>query len=133
MPTHDGGEVSRLFGALSERDRRVVVYYLREHGSASLETLADVVGGWVEAGPGSNEAVAHTDVRAGLHHVHLPTLEAAGVVEYDPVDGLAAFAGLSPWGERVLDDALSADTSETGVDIERLLAGADDAGADDGG
>jgi len=133
MPTHDGGETSRLLGALSERDRRIVVYYLREHGSASVGTLADLVTGWGEAGPGPNESVDHEDVRVGLHHVHLPALDAAGVAEYDPSAGQVTFAGLPAAGERILDAALNADTSETGVDLERLLAATGDVGVDDGG
>lgn len=133
MPFDEGGETSRLFGMLAERDRRIVLYYLRKHESASLETLADLVAGWTEAGPGPDRSVAHDDVRIGLHHVHLPTLDAAGLVDYDPDEGRVAFGGLSPIGETVLDAALAADTTEATVDLERLLAAAGDAGADDGG
>jgi hypothetical protein len=133
MSTNDGGDTSRILGALSGRDRRIVCYYLREHGSASVETLADLVTGWIAAGPGPDESVDHGEVRIALHHVHLPSLDAAGVVEYDPEAGRVAFAGLPPAGERILDAALSADTTEAGVDLERLLAAAGDAGADDGG
>jgi hypothetical protein len=122
-----------LFGALADPDRRVVLYYLREHESASLETLADLVTGWTEAGPGPDRSVARDDVRTGLHHVHLPALDAAGLVSYGPDGGRVTCDGLSPVGETVLDAALAADTSGAPVDLGRLLAAADDAGADDGG
>jgi DNA-binding transcriptional ArsR family regulator len=128
-----GGDPSRLFRALADPDRRVVLYYLREHESASLETLADLVTGWAEAGPGPDRSVARDDVRAGLHHVHLPALDAAGLVSYDSDGGRVTCDGLSPTGEAVLDAALAADTTEATVDLGRLLAAADDAGADDGG
>ncbi|WP_436909235.1 DUF7344 domain-containing protein [Halosimplex marinum] len=132
MSSDEGGELSRLFGGLSDRDRRLVCYYLREHGSASVGTLADLVTGWVEAGPGPNESVDHGDVRVGLHHVHLPALDAAGLVAYDADAGTVTFEGVSAAGERVLDAALAADTTDSGVDLEGLLAAAGDAGAEDG-
>ncbi|ELZ20245.1 hypothetical protein C475_20767 [Halosimplex carlsbadense 2-9-1] len=127
------GRASRLFGALADPDRRVVLYYLRERESASLETLADLVTGWTEAGPGPDRPVTHDDVRVGLHHVHLPTLDAAGLVDYDPDEGRVTFDGLSSAGETVVDAALAADTTDAAVDLERLLAATGDAGADDGG
>jgi len=133
MPFDEGGETSRLFGALAELDRRIVLYYLREHESASLETLADLVTGWVAAGPGPDRSVTHDDVRVGLYHVHLPVLEAAGLVDRDPDGERVAFGGLSSAEETVLDAALAADTTDASVDLEGLLAAAGDAGADDGG
>ncbi|QLH81932.1 DUF7344 domain-containing protein [Halosimplex pelagicum] len=133
MAFDEGGEISHLFGALAQRDRRIAVYYLREHGSASLETLADLVTGWTEAGPGPDRSVAHDDVRIGLHHVHLPALDAAGVVEYDPDGGRVALTELSAAEAAILDASLRADATDAAVDLERLLAAAGDAGADDGG
>ncbi|QLH77394.1 transcriptional regulator [Halosimplex rubrum] len=133
MRNDDGGDASRLFGALADRNRRVVLYYLREHESASLETFADLVTGWTEAGPGPDRSVAHDDVRIGLHHVHLPALDAAGLLEYDPDGGRVALAELSAAEAAVLDAAMRADATDAAVDLERLLAAAGGAGADDGG
>lgn len=133
MRTDDGGDVSRLFEALARRDRRVVLYYLREHESASLDVLADLVTGWVEAGPGPDRAVDHVEVRTALHHVHLPVLDTAGLVEYDPDGGRVVVADLSAGEEATLDAALRADTTEATVDLGGLLAVSGDAGAEDDG
>ncbi|WP_135363947.1 DUF7344 domain-containing protein [Halosimplex halophilum] len=130
---NNGGNTSRLFGALADRDRRIVLYYLREHESASVGTLADLVTGWAEAGPGPDRPVAREDVRVALHHVHLPALDAAGLVEYDSDEGRVTLVPLSAGGEAAVDAALAADTTEAGVDLDALLASAGDPGAEDGG
>ncbi len=67
----------RLFGLLRERERRQSVAFLRDaDGAVAVSTLAEHV-----AAGGDDRAVRRTLV--GLDHVHLPRLEAAGVVEYD--------------------------------------------------
>jgi len=133
MSFDEGERPSRLFGALAERDRRIVLYFLRERGSASIETLADLVTGWTEAGPGPNGAVDRDDVRIALHHVHLPALDAAGLVEYDPDGERVTLVALSATEERILDAARHADTTEETLDVGTLLATSGDAGVDDGG
>ncbi|WP_436931035.1 DUF7344 domain-containing protein [Halosimplex halobium] len=124
---------SRLFGALADGDRRIVLYYLREHESASVGTLADLVTGWAEAGPGPDRPVAREDVRVALHHVHLPALDAAGLVEYEPDEERVTLVPLSVDEGAAVDAALAADTTETGVDLGGLLAPTGDTGAEDGG
>lgn len=129
MSTDSTRDVSRLFQALSNRYRRVVLYCLREHGTASFPTLTDAVTGWVEAGPGADESTSHQEVRVQLHHVHLPALESAGLVRYDADAGTVTLVGLSPAAEELLDAALDADTSAARLDLERVLAAVDDGGS----
>ncbi|WP_459191765.1 DUF7344 domain-containing protein [Halosimplex sp. J119] len=113
---------SRLLDALAHRDRRIVCYYLREHETATVDRLVDLVAGWIEAGPGPNESVDRTSVRAGLHHVHLPTLDSAGLVEYEPDAGSVAFVKCSPGADEIVDAAFEADTTGARLDVEGVLA-----------
>ncbi|MEA5389065.1 hypothetical protein VB779_19990 [Haloarculaceae archaeon H-GB11] len=67
--------ISGTLDVLSKPERRCILYYLREHESASLEKLVDLVTGWLHAmtgdtaGPGDDQRI-----RTSLHHVHLPVL-----------------------------------------------------------
>lgn len=124
MTTGGTKDTSRLFGALSQRYRRIVLYYLREHETATLDGLADLVTGWVEAGPGPDEPVDHDGVLAELHHVHLPMLDEAQLIEYDADDGTVALRGYSAAAEEILDAAFDADTTEARLDVEGMLAAA---------
>ncbi|MFC6718879.1 hypothetical protein ACFQGT_14650 [Natrialbaceae archaeon GCM10025810] len=73
-----------VFDLLANRRRRYALYYLydRPDGVSSLDDLVDgvltyeVIEGDVED--------HRTTVRTSLQHVHLPKLEDAGIVEYDP-------------------------------------------------
>lgn len=74
---------------LSDKRRRYVLYYLREQGgTVSLEELADMVAAWES----DDESPDHPQVLADLHHSHLPRLDEAGAVTFDPEDGYVAFA-----------------------------------------
>lgn len=72
-----------VFAALADRERRAVVYFLHEHGTATVAELADVVTGWVHGARGVATSDDRERVRVALHHVHLPRLAAAGLVTYD--------------------------------------------------
>lgn len=115
-------EASAAFEALSDRRRRVVCYYLRERERASLETLTDLVAGWLASGPGPDEPAAHEDVRVALHHVHLPKLAECGLVEYEADTGTARLRPLSPAVETVLEAGLEADTGTDGLDLAAVIA-----------
>jgi hypothetical protein len=107
--------VSEVCRALSHPHRRVVLYYLREHDSASLETLAGCVTGWAQAGPGVvDEQNGYDRVRLRLHHSHLPVLSDVGYLTYDA--GTVTATEIPNVAEEVLDTALRADVDETGVD-----------------
>lgn len=113
-------KLSRLLRALSHPHRRCVLYYLREHERATLETLADCVAGWMEAGPGRAAGVAtdHEAVRTQLHHSHLPMLADAGVLRYDAGDRQVRLCDLPTMVEVLISTALTfEDVDESG---ERL-------------
>lgn len=81
----DGGcRIDRMLGALGERRRRYVLYYLRDERYAELDDLAEQVAAWetgrssAEIGPWLRRAV-----RAELHHTHLPKLEEVGIIGFD--------------------------------------------------
>lgn len=75
----DGEEVSALLATLADEHRRQVVRYFQTDGNtvASVDDLVEHVAGW-EVSASDRERLAVT-----LHHVTLPRLDAAGVVEYD--------------------------------------------------
>lgn len=81
--------------ALRNSIRRFTVYAL-DGRRLSIDTVADVVAGWSAAN--ADEMATRADrerVRRDLHHSHLPVLEAAGLVEYDPDAESLALATLS--------------------------------------
>ena len=85
-----------VFRALSDVHRRIVVYYLLEVESTSLEELVDVVTGWLHAGDGR---MATREDRARIerafHHQHLPKLRDSGLVRHDEIEGRVELAALS--------------------------------------
>ncbi|WP_424003237.1 DUF7344 domain-containing protein [Haloarcula salina] len=106
-PTEDPGEVSEgtvlspdrldgLLRAFSAEPRRMVVTYLSQHDSASVEELTDVVVGWSQTSDravGSDESWLQT--YSNLYHRHLPALDDAGLVEFDPATETVSLEALS--------------------------------------
>lgn len=80
------GEVDELFEVLADRKRRSAIRHLTTAGGSLAfdELVADV------ARETTVEPVGHErrrDVAASLYHVHLPKLEAAGLVAEFDTDG----------------------------------------------
>lgn len=78
-----------LFEALSDERRRFVLTYVSEHGPTSLYELSDSL---------TEEVDSTADTRSvttELYHVHLPKLETAGLIDYDPVSHTVEPAGMS--------------------------------------
>lgn len=80
------------FQALSDRNRRLTLSYLEdEDRSKSVETLAaEVVAEREDVSP---DDVGDDERRAAavkLYHVHLPTLDEAGLVSFDPEERTAS-------------------------------------------
>ena len=76
-PTEE--HVDAMFGVLADARRRRVVHALRSSGgSVSVPTLAEALAGREPGDPDPDQLVV------SLRHVHLPKLDAAGVVEYAP-------------------------------------------------
>lgn len=100
------------FAALSDARRRHALYYLRDRESATLDELATVLAGWLNAredGAGVATPDDRERVRAQLHHAQLPNLSAAGFVRYDLDSGEVALADLPEFTEAALARSLATD------------------------
>ncbi|UPV76452.1 hypothetical protein M0R89_20025 (plasmid) [Halorussus limi] len=83
----DSDSVDRSMSLLASKERREVIGYFDRNDveSATIEVLTDHLEGTkVETDGGTPSTRA---AKAKLHHVHLPKLEAHGVVEYDARSG----------------------------------------------
>lgn len=111
---HPGLDRETLFDLLSSRRRRHVVrYLLRTDGETAFRTLTDRVAA-LEADT-TVEALTDDErkpVYVSLRQTHLPRLDEAGVVRYDPDRGTvrptARLAALAP-PLRAVDEALVGD------------------------
>lgn len=82
----DGGvsQLDRCLRALSEKDRRLALYYLHEHGICDTEELARYVAAReAHQSPSSVAEEAVTQMQTELYHEHLPRLRDYGIVDYD--------------------------------------------------
>lgn len=110
---HSGLDRETLFDLLSSRRRRYVVrYLLRTEDETAFRTLTDRVAA-LEAGT-TVEGLTDDErkpVYVSLRQTHLPRLDEAGVVRYDPDRGTvrptARLAALAP-PLRAVDEALAA-------------------------
>ncbi|WP_206425091.1 DUF7344 domain-containing protein [Halosimplex salinum] len=65
-----------LFSVLSDANRRFVLAHLSQRDTPpALDPLAGALCEW-------DDDLSHEDARIALHHVHLPKLEDADLVEY---------------------------------------------------
>ena len=120
----DPDRLDAVLDAMASPWRRGILYLLSERGPLEIDDLADGLGAW-------NEVVDHggrtlpDDVemlRVRLHHVHLPKLEDAGLVEYERGEPVA-LAQLSGDIEELLDVAGGLEPPVEGPDaVDELLA-----------
>jgi DNA-binding transcriptional ArsR family regulator len=78
-------DLDEVLRAISDRERRFTLYYLRERESTTVERLADVVGTWlaVEDGTAPADVEERDRLLRALRGTHLPELSAVGLLEYD--------------------------------------------------
>jgi|GEM_PF-1610536 len=70
-------ETDELFAVLSNANRRFVLAHLVQRETPpALDPLAGALAEW-------SDDLSLEDARIALHHVHLPKLQQAGLVEYD--------------------------------------------------
>jgi len=84
-----------VFTVMSDRHRRVALYFLLEYERMTLAELADVVTGWTAArrnGMATREERAR--VSSALYHHHVPEMVDAGLVDYDAATETVALAPL---------------------------------------
>ncbi|MFB6131419.1 MAG: hypothetical protein ABEJ28_11435 [Salinigranum sp.] len=104
-PSFDAERLESTLGVLASQRRLHALVALRERGTPlTLSALAEEVAAReFETTP---EAVPEDSVQRvynTLYHVHVPKLEAAGIVEYDPDDGMVVLGEGADHVERVID------------------------------
>jgi DNA-binding transcriptional ArsR family regulator len=93
----DEEEVDAVFGVLSDARRRRVIRILRaREGPVSVTALAEALAADEPGTPDPDRLVV------SLRHVHLPKLDATGVVEYVPERSRVGY-DRRPLVERLLD------------------------------
>ena len=95
-------DVSAAFDLLSDARRRGVLYAVGRDGAVTVEALAERIAAWERDGPDASAPDAD-EVRASLHHVHLPKLDDANAIDYDPERGTVERADRAADLDRYLD------------------------------
>lgn len=99
-----------VFVALSDRHRRIALYYLRWRRRVDVEELADVVTGWRHADRRGAVPRAKRDrVRAALLGQHLPILVDAGLIRVEEESETVAMEPLSEPVRSLIDFAYEAE------------------------
>jgi predicted transcriptional regulator with HTH domain len=80
-----------VFDLLADETRRHVIYYLTDvaDGAATTSEIAE----HLRAVDPASRSAEREAVLVGLHHRHLPRLEATGIVEYDDPRGSVRYLG----------------------------------------
>lgn len=100
------------FLALRDRDRRLALYFLLEHETASVAELADVVTAWRHAADGGVvEPQCRNRRYRRLRRIHVPKLVEVGVVTHDEETDRVS---LAPCSDAVRELASRACAAETG-------------------
>jgi CheY-like chemotaxis protein/DNA-binding transcriptional ArsR family regulator len=95
-----------LFGLLADAARRIVLFHLRQHGSATTDELVDVLAEVDEYDP---ETIDSEHIDTTLREVHLPELAEHGLVTYDEGDDVVEVVALPPEVGEWLDLAVRRD------------------------
>ena len=104
-----------VYAALSDRDRRLVLYYVRWRREADVEELADVVTGWRNADVRGMATREERDrVGIELRARHLPILDDAGLVDYDREAGTVARGSLPEAVDSLVEMAFEWEGGERG-------------------
>lgn len=84
VASHADDDLADLVDVFRHPIRRYVVSYLLDRETAGLDELADVVTGWTTArDDGVASSTERDRLRIQLYHVHLPSLAAVDVLEFD--------------------------------------------------
>jgi DNA-binding transcriptional ArsR family regulator len=107
----DGSQrFNEILTALSNTQRRRILYYLQETDSASQDEVADRLIAWKYDSPpddDSDEAIERLKIE--LHHNHLPRLEELRLIEYDRRTEELLVRDLPELAEQCLEHCKSAD------------------------
>lgn len=109
LPEEPPEVVGEIFDALSSRNRRYLLYYLRDRETVTIGELATALAGWEQARESGTEVVTPDDrkrILVSLHHVDLPYLEDAGFIRYDLDSKTVTFEPMSEIVDSILDESL---------------------------
>ena len=92
---HSAEELDVLFEALADARRRTTLSILtKRYRPTTVRSLAHEVASLESSPAHQNDSETHVErVHTALTHVHVPTLSAAGLVEYDADADRVSFAG----------------------------------------
>lgn len=88
--TTDESATDAVFEALADGQRRALLAFLLDAREATVEELAAVI---EEQASGYRRGGHGSDLVVRLHHVHLPKLADAGLVDYDHGSGQVKYVG----------------------------------------
>jgi len=103
-----------LYRAFASKRRRRLLAMLRDTGpdGTSVDELATLLCGYDATDTGTMGTPSDRDrLLVALTHVHLPHLDAVGLVDYDRGDGTVAPRPLDPEVEELLDRSVAAESS----------------------
>lgn len=120
-PMSDGGRdrIDRILLALSEPQRRYLLYYLERQGDAYIEQASRFIAACehdCETGEVSEDRASK--VKRELYHVHLPKLSEENIIDYDRRSGAMCFQ--SPPAELSSFLELTSSMELTEREIERF-------------
>lgn len=111
-PETDANLDDLSFRALADARRRRLLYLLLEEGETTLDEAATLLAGWTAVESGAMTGPDDRErIRVRLHHVDLPLLSEAGLVDYDRERGTLDVA--------TVDEAV-ADLVRRSVDAESV-------------
>jgi DNA-binding transcriptional ArsR family regulator len=103
-----------VFTLLSDADRRRLLYYLRDHGTATRTELADVLTGWraTDRPAGTATDGDRGQIESELHHRHLPALQDGELVTASLDSTIVETTDWPPWLDRCLDLAFELEATD---------------------
>lgn len=86
-----------VFEVLSCRRNRDIIYSLTQINEEVIERsqLVDAIRTIEEKYPGTTGPSTEDRIKTRLHHVHLPLLSEAGIIDYDPRQGTVRYVEIS--------------------------------------
>jgi hypothetical protein len=97
-------DITWMLDALAHPHRRAALRVLQDAGWLSLDVLARGVLARRDVPATGDDRPPLAAIRIQLHHTHLPKLDAADVITYDPDDGRARYTVEDDRFHRLLDD-----------------------------
>lgn len=114
MSSDTSTRLDTVFLLLSDTERRRLLYYLREHGTATRTELADVLTGWLATDRKNGAATAKHRQRLGtkLHHHHIPALRDGGLVTVSSEGDVVEATDWPRWIDSYLDLAFDVEATD---------------------